>query len=76
MNFTKNIYKICSNCVMDTTDSNIRFSDQDLCDHCLTFKVVLPKGHYLLIVTWCHRTKNQDTLVGNFIVTNSSAAVG
>ena len=38
MNFIKNTYKICSNCVMDTTDSNIKFNYQNICDHCLTFK--------------------------------------
>lgn len=30
-------YKICSNCVMDTTDSNITFDNYGVCDHCLTF---------------------------------------
>lgn len=31
-------YKICKNCVMDTTDSNIIFDEQGICDHCNTFK--------------------------------------
>lgn len=30
-------YKICSNCVMDTTDSNIVFDSAGVCDHCNTF---------------------------------------
>ena len=30
-------YKICTRCVMDTTDAIIKFNDQDICDHCLTF---------------------------------------
>lgn len=28
---------ICSNCVMDTTDSKISFNDEGICDHCITF---------------------------------------
>jgi N-acetyl sugar amidotransferase len=34
----KNKYIICTNCVMDTTDSNIVFDDHGVCDHCNTFK--------------------------------------
>lgn len=30
--------KICTNCVMDSTDSNIVFDDHGVCDHCNTFK--------------------------------------
>lgn len=30
-------YQICSNCVMDTTDSHIVFDDKGVCDHCNTF---------------------------------------
>lgn len=29
--------KICSNCVMDTTDSKITFDEKGLCDHCITY---------------------------------------
>lgn len=31
-------YQICSNCVMDTTDSLITFDDAGICDHCRTFE--------------------------------------
>ncbi|OOG44676.1 N-acetyl sugar amidotransferase [Polaromonas sp. A23] len=31
------MYKICSNCVMDTTDSMIVFDEAGVCDHCRTF---------------------------------------
>jgi N-acetyl sugar amidotransferase len=31
------MYKICSNCVMDTTDSMIVFDENGVCDHCNTF---------------------------------------
>ena len=38
--------KICSNCVMDTTDKAIRFDDAGVCDHCGDFKSnVLPNWH-------------------------------
>jgi N-acetyl sugar amidotransferase len=33
----KSGYKICSNCVMDTTDSLIVFDEKGVCDHCNTF---------------------------------------
>jgi len=37
-------YAICSNCVMDTTDSAIVFDNRGVCDHCNTFyNDVLPK---------------------------------
>ncbi len=29
--------KICSNCVMDTTDRKITFNNEGMCDHCQTF---------------------------------------
>ena len=29
--------KICKNCVMDETDSNIMFDEHGVCDHCSTF---------------------------------------
>ena len=41
-----NKYKICTNCVMDTTDSKIIFDDKGMCDHCTTFyKKILPSWH-------------------------------
>lgn len=30
-------YKICSNCVMDTSDSKIVFDENGICDHCKNF---------------------------------------
>lgn len=32
-----NEYKICKNCVMDTTDSKITFDQNGICDHCRDF---------------------------------------
>ena len=39
-------YHICTNCVMDTTDSQIVFDENGVCDHCNTFyKETLPNWH-------------------------------
>ena len=32
-----NRHQICTNCVMDTTDTKITFDDKGVCDHCNTF---------------------------------------
>ena len=34
----KRDYQICSNCVMDTTDSKITFDEKGVCDHCIDFE--------------------------------------
>lgn len=42
----KNVYQICSNCVMDTSDSRITFDEKGVCDHCNDFyNNVLPNWH-------------------------------
>lgn len=42
----KKEYQICTNCVMDTTDSMIVFDENGVCDHCNTFyKHILPNWH-------------------------------
>lgn len=39
-------YQICTQCVMDTTDSMISFDANGVCDHCRTFRRdVLPNWH-------------------------------
>ncbi|WP_438988062.1 N-acetyl sugar amidotransferase [Marivivens donghaensis] len=39
-------YKICTNCVMDTTDSAITFGENGVCDHCRDFEQnVKPNWH-------------------------------
>jgi N-acetyl sugar amidotransferase len=39
-------YQICTRCVMDTTDSKIRFDQAGVCDHCITFDTkVMPNWH-------------------------------
>ncbi|MDG2252948.1 MAG: N-acetyl sugar amidotransferase [Methylophilaceae bacterium] len=40
------MYKICSNCVMDTTDKQIKFNENGICDHCQNFKInIKPNWH-------------------------------
>jgi N-acetyl sugar amidotransferase len=38
--------RICTNCVMDTTDAKITFDENGMCDHCTDFyRSVLPNWH-------------------------------
>lgn len=40
------MYRVCSNCVMDTSDLMIVFDSKGVCDHCNTFyKKTLPNWH-------------------------------
>lgn len=34
-------FKVCSNCVMDSSDSSIKFDSNGVCDHCNTFHSVI-----------------------------------
>jgi len=46
MNTKNKKYQICTNCVMDTTDSRIAFDENGVCDHCNNFyKNVKPHWH-------------------------------
>lgn len=39
-------YQVCSNCVMDTSDSKIIFDEKGMCDHCHNFyNNILPNWH-------------------------------
>ena len=39
-------YRICNNCVMDTTDSQIEFDENGICDHCHNyFNNIKPNWH-------------------------------
>jgi N-acetyl sugar amidotransferase len=41
-----NTYRICTVCVMDTTDNRITFDSEGVCDHCRTFRTqVQPNWH-------------------------------
>lgn len=43
---SKRPYQICSNCIMDTSDSNITFDDRGWCDYCNNYhKNILPNWH-------------------------------
>ena len=43
---SKREYQICTNCVMDTTDSVIQFDEKGMCDHCHNFyENILPNWH-------------------------------
>ena len=39
-------YQICTNCIMDTSDSNISFDDRGWCDYCNNF-------HKVIVPNWC-----------------------
>lgn len=42
----KRAYRICSNCIMDTSDSNIVFDDRGWCDYCNNYqRNILPNWH-------------------------------
>lgn len=42
----RDAYRICTNCVMDTSDSKITFDAEGVCDHCTTFRdKILPNWH-------------------------------
>src|SRR3989339_2237103 len=39
-------YQICTNCIMDTSDSDIKFDQDGLCDYCKNFyEKILPHWH-------------------------------
>lgn len=39
-------YQICTNCVMDTSDSRITFDENGVCDHCIDFNTnIKPRWH-------------------------------
>lgn len=43
---TSSQYRICSNCIMDTSDSNITFDERGWCDYCNNYeKKILPSWH-------------------------------
>ena len=40
------MYQICNNCVMDTSDQDIVFDEDGICDHCNTYyQKILPNWH-------------------------------
>ena len=39
-------YKVCTQCIMDTSDPDITFDEQGVCSHCQAFAIELPKRVY------------------------------
>ncbi len=40
-------YKICTNCIMDTSDPNITFDENGECDYCQNYKnTILPEWNF------------------------------
>lgn len=58
-----NSYQICTNCVMDTSDPNIKFDEQGVCERCNTYyNSILPdwnhgKGHEKELNDLLHKIK-------------------
>lgn len=40
-------YRICTRCIMDTTDPDITFDDAGVCSHCHRFDALITSGSYL-----------------------------
>lgn len=40
-------YQICTRCIMDTTDPDIRFDDDSICSHCYTYQKLTQSESYL-----------------------------
>lgn len=40
-------YRICTRCVMDTTDPDITFDERGVCSHCLRYDQLIRSGAYL-----------------------------
>ena len=44
---TERKYQVCNHCVMDTSDSNIVFNENGVCERCNEYeKVILPRWNY------------------------------
>ena len=52
-------YQICNNCVMDTTDSEIIFDKNGICDYCLNFNKKIKKVYL--------ESKNKSKILDNYI---------
>ena len=43
---TEQLFQICTNCIMDTTDPHITFDKNGVCDYCNNFKKqIKPSWH-------------------------------
>ncbi|MCE2690686.1 MAG: N-acetyl sugar amidotransferase [Rubrivivax sp.] len=46
MTLAKRPYQICTNCIMDTSDSDIRFDERGRCDYCTNFEATIRPNWY------------------------------
>ena len=49
-------HRICSNCIMDTSDRNISFDERGWCDYCVNF-------HNNILPNWCTDEKGKAQLM-------------
>ena len=69
-------YKICNNCVMDTTDPEITFDENGVCNHCRNYekrkKMFIPTSeekhfHLQAMIDFCKKKgkgKKHDCIIG------------
>ena len=55
-------YPICTNCVMDTTDTKITFDKNGVCDHCNTFFTDIAPNWHPNEKGWQEITKTADSI--------------
>lgn len=55
-------YQICTNCVMDTTDTKITFDGNGVCDHCRTFYTEIQPHWHMDEKGWAEIIKIADTI--------------
>jgi len=72
----KKEYKICNNCIMDTSDPEITFNDRGICNHCSNYekrkKIIVPAAsekhiHLQEMIDFCKKKgngKKYDCLIG------------
>lgn len=58
----KSSYTLCSNCVMDTTDSRITFDEKGVCDHCNTYYTEIEPNWHPDDQGWQEITKTADLI--------------
>ena len=46
MNKIAHVYRMCTKCIMDTSDPEITFDDDGICCHCKTYEAKASAGLY------------------------------
>ena len=62
------MYKICSSCVMDTSDPNITFDEKGVCNHCRNFDIKIKP----LLSNFSDRKKFLDKEIDKIKVQNKN----